>query len=77
MRVGVRLNLNSLVAVRNAFQEIQEEVKRSYRDAQINGVAIEPMILKPNGRELAVSLIRDQVFGRVITLSEGGTRVAV
>ena len=72
---GVRLNLNSLVAVRNAFQDIQEEVKRNYRDAQINGVAIEPMILKPNGRELAVSLIRDPVFGPAITLAEGGTRV--
>ena len=73
---GVRLNLNSLVAVRNAFQDIQEEVKRNYPDAQVNGVAIEPMILKPNGRELAVSLIRDPVFGPAITLSEGGTRVA-
>ena len=73
---GVRLNLNSLVAVRNAFQDIQEEVRKNYRDAQINGVAIEPMILKPNGRELAVSLIRDPVFGPAITLAEGGTRVA-
>ena len=73
---GVRLNLNTLVAVRNAFQDIQDEVKRNCRDAQINGIAIEPMILKPNGRELCVSLIRDPLFGPVITLSEGGTRVA-
>lgn len=74
---GVRLHLNSLVAVRNAFQEIQEEVRRKHRDARINGIAVEPMIVKPNGRELAVGLNRDPVFGPVITLSEGGTRVAV
>ena len=74
---GVRLNLNSLVAVRNAFQEIQEDVRRTHRDARINGIAIEPMIVKPNGRELAVSLSRDPVFGPAIALSEGGTRVAV
>jgi acetyltransferase len=73
---GVRLNLNSLVAVRNAFQDIHEEVRKNHRDAQINGVAIEPMIVKPNGRELTISLIRDQVFGPVITIAEGGTRVA-
>ena len=72
---GVRLNLNSLLAVRNAFQEIQEDVKKNRPDAQINGIAIEPMILKPNGRELTLGVIRDEVFGPVITLSEGGTRV--
>ncbi|MBL8539101.1 MAG: acetate--CoA ligase family protein, partial [Betaproteobacteria bacterium] len=73
---GVRLNLNSLAAVRSAFQEIQEDVRRNHRDARINGIAIEPMIIKPNGRELAVNLTRDPVFGPVITLSEGGTRAA-
>ncbi|HMV52680.1 MAG TPA: bifunctional acetate--CoA ligase family protein/GNAT family N-acetyltransferase [Rhodocyclaceae bacterium] len=71
---GVRLNLNSLLAVRNAFQEIHEDVKKNRPDAVINGIAIEPMILKPNGRELTVGVVRDEVFGPVITLSEGGTR---
>jgi acetyltransferase len=74
---GVRLNLGSLAAVRTAYQEILEEVKRNKPDAAINGVAIEPMILKRHGRELAVGVKRDPVFGPVITFGEGGNHVAV
>ena len=72
---GVRLNLGSLAAVRTAYQEILEEVRKNKPSAAINGVAIEPMILKRNGRELAVGVKRDAVFGPVITFGEGGNRV--
>lgn len=72
---GVRLNLGSLAAVRTAYQEIQDEVRKNRPDANINGVAIEPMILKRNGRELVVGVRRDPVFGPVITFGEGGNRV--
>lgn len=72
---GVRLNLGSLAAVRTAYQEIQDEVRKNRPDANINGVAIEPMILKRNGRELMVGVRRDPVFGPVITFGEGGNRV--
>lgn len=74
---GVRLNLNGLAAVRSAYQEILEEVRRSKPDAVINGVAIEPMVVKRNGRELMVGVRRDPVFGPVITFGEGGTRVEI
>lgn len=74
---GVRLNLSTLAAVRSAYQEILEEARRNRPDAIINGVAIEPMVVKPNGRELMVGVVRDQVFGPVITFGEGGTRVEV
>jgi len=72
---GVRLNLGSLAAVRTAYQEILEEVRKNKPAATINGVAIEPMILKRNGRELVVGVKRDAVFGPVITFGEGGNRV--
>ncbi|PTD98100.1 bifunctional acetate--CoA ligase family protein/GNAT family N-acetyltransferase [Pseudothauera lacus] len=72
---GVRLNLGSLAAVRTAYQEILDEVRKNKPDAMINGVAIEPMILKRNGRELVVGVKRDPVFGPVITFGEGGNRV--
>lgn len=71
---GVRLNLPSLAAVRSAYQEILEEVKRNCPDAIINGVAIEPMVIKPHGRELMVKVFRDPTFGPVITFGEGGNR---
>ena len=74
---GVRLNLNGLAAVRSAYQEILEDVKRKRPDATINGVAIEPMIIKPYGRELMVGAVRDPIFGPVITFGEGGAHVEI
>lgn len=74
---GVRLNLGSLQAVRATYQEILDEVKRQRPQAHVNGVAIEPMVNKPNGRELFVGVIHDEVFGPCITFGEGGTRVEV
>jgi acetyltransferase len=72
---GVRLNLNSLAAVRDAWLEIMDGVKKNRPDAQINGIAIEPMIQKTNGRELVVGMMRDQVFGPTIVFGPGGTGV--
>jgi acetyltransferase len=72
---GVRLNIRSLAAVRSTYQEILDEVKRVQPDAVINGIAIEPMIQKRNGRELVVGVKRDPVFGPAITFGEGGNQV--
>jgi acetyltransferase len=72
---GVRLNLNSLAAVRDSWLEIMEEVKKNRPDAQINGIAIEPMIQKPNGRELVVGMVRDKIFGPTIVFGPGGAGV--
>jgi acetyltransferase len=72
---GVRLNLANLQSVRAAYQEIIDEVRKNRPDAQINGIAVEPMIVKPNGRELMVGVKHDEVFGPIITFGEGGTRV--
>jgi acetyltransferase len=69
---GVRLNLNSLAAVRDAYPEIIEEVKKNRPDAVIHGVAIEPMIQKANGRELIVGMTRDEIFGPTIVFGPGG-----
>jgi len=63
---GVRLNLHSLAAVRDAYSEIIEEVQQRRPDAIIHGIAIEPMIQKTHGRELVVGMTRDQIFGPVI-----------
>lgn len=72
---GVRLNLNSLAAVRDAYSAILEEVKKKRPEAIIHGIAIEPMIQKANGRELVVGMMRDQVFGPTIIFGPGGTGI--
>ena len=72
---GVRLNLNSLAAVRDSYNEILEEVKKHRPDAIVHGIAIEPMIQKANGRELVVGMTRDQIFGPTIIFGPGGTNI--
>ncbi len=74
---GVRLNLGNAPAVRAAYQEIINEVKRNRPTAHIDGVAIEPMVVKASGRELLVGVTTDPVFGPVITFGMGGTAVEV
>lgn len=74
---GVKLNLMNAAAVRTAYNEMLEEVKHSRPDARIDGIAIEPMVREPNGRELMVGVISDAVFGPVISFGAGGTAVEV
>ncbi len=74
---GVRLNLGSAGALRAAYHEILERVQKHSPKARLDGVSIQPMVQKPNGRELMVGIVRDPVFGPVITFGAGGTAVEV
>jgi acetyltransferase len=74
---GVRLNLINAQAVRGAYHELVENVKRNRPEAHIDGISIEPMIVKPNGRELMVGVTSDPVFGPLITFGAGGTTVEI
>ncbi|MBK8401215.1 MAG: bifunctional acetate--CoA ligase family protein/GNAT family N-acetyltransferase [Propionivibrio sp.] len=69
---GVRLNLSNAQAVRSAYNEIIADVSRLASEARIDGILIEPYISKPHGRELAIGLRCDPLFGPVITFGEGG-----
>ena len=74
---GVLLNLINAQAVRSAYHEIIKNVKLSRPDAKVDGISIQPMIVKPNGRELMVGVTNDPVFGPVITFGAGGTTVEI
>ena len=74
---GVLLNLPNAEAVRVAHREMLDEVRRKRPDARVNGISVEPMIVRPNGRELMVGVIRDAIFGPAITFGTGGTEVEV
>jgi acetyltransferase len=74
---GVVLNLNNAQEVRAAYQRIVESVQRSRPNVRIDGISIEPMIVKPNGRELMIGVTSDPVFGPVITFGAGGTTVEI
>ena len=74
---GVRLNIGNAHAVRSCYQELIEEVHNKYPDAKIEGVTVEPMVTPTHGRELLVGVIRDPVFGPVITFGAGGIQVEI
>jgi acetyltransferase len=74
---GVLLNLNTSHAVLAAYQHIIDTVHLNVPNAKIDGISIQPMIVKPNGRELMVGVTTDPVFGPVITFGAGGTSVEI
>jgi acetyltransferase len=74
---GVILNLNNAHEVRAAYQHIIDNVHHNRPNATMNGISIEPMIVKPNGRELMIGVTSDPVFGPVITFGAGGTTVEI
>ncbi len=74
---GVRLNVAGAPAVQSAYQQILDDVKRLRPEARVNGVTVEPMVRRQNGRELMVGVIRDPVFGPAIVFGTGGTAVEV
>jgi acetyltransferase len=74
---GVRLNVADADAVRSVYQEILRDVGARQPSARLNGVTVEPMVVRPHGRELMVGVTRDSVFGPAITFGAGGTTVEV
>jgi acetyltransferase len=74
---GVRLGIATARQVRNVYQEMTASVARHAPDARINGVVIEPMWKGKHGRELMIGVVRDEVFGPVVSFGLGGTLVEV
>ncbi len=74
---GVRLNILSPHEVRNAYNQLIEQVSSKVPDADITGVTVEQMYRSHAGRELMVGIIRDPVFGPVISFGSGGTAVEI
>ena len=74
---GVRLNINSAQEVRGAYRQLLDNVQSRLPDAKISGVTVEKMYRSSNGRELMIGVIRDPVFGPVISFGSGGTTVEV
>jgi len=74
---GVRLNLATEDAVREAAAEILKRARTAKPEARITGIAVFPMILRPKARELIAGVADDPTFGPVIVFGQGGTAVEV
>ena len=74
---GVRLNLVSEAAVRDAAAGILDRARQLRPQARIEGVTVHPMIVKAKARELIAGIADDATFGPVIVFGRGGTAVEV
>ena len=70
---GVRLGVNSLKSVEEAFDAMCQDVSSQRPDASILGVIIEPMISKTASmKEMVIQSMKDPVFGPVIYVKMAG-----
>lgn len=74
---GVRLNVTDAHNVRSAYNDLVASVRRQKPEADIRGVTVERMYQRAHGRELLVGVLRDPVFGPVISFGAGGTAVEI
>ena len=74
---GVRLGIANAAAVKLAFREMMESVKRHRPEARIRGVSIEPMVSRSHARELMAGIVRDAIFGPAIVFGAGGIAIEI
>ena len=74
---GVRLNLGTAQAVRQAAETILERARALRPDARIEGVTVHAMATRTKARELIAGIADDPTFGPVIVFGRGGTAVDV
>jgi acetyltransferase len=74
---GVALNLTSAESIQKAAQGMRERIEKSLPQAKISGFTVQPMVRRPNARELIVGVADDVQFGPVILFGQGGTAVEI
>lgn len=74
---GVALGLTTKGAVRSAACEVMAKAKQARPDARIDGVMVQPMIVRPGARELILGIADDPTFGPVMVFGRGGTAVEI
>jgi acetyltransferase len=74
---GVKLDLTTEAAVRNAAAEIFDRASRLKPGAHVTGVTVQPMVRRAKARELIAGIADDPTFGPVIVFGRGGTAVEV
>jgi len=72
---GVALNIHNAAGVRDTWIEMMDTVGRLKPDARINGVTVQNMSGKPDGRELYIGVRTDLQFGPAISFGAGGTMI--
>ncbi|MBA6414327.1 GNAT family N-acetyltransferase [Parahaliea sp. F7430] len=74
---GVRLNVHDMTSLPTLYHEMMAAVKARSPQAQIHGITVERMELRPHAREVMVAIERDPVFGPIIRIGTGGTSMDI
>lgn len=69
---GVRLDLETPAAVRQAADEMLERIARERPDAKIDGFTVQQMVRRPHAQELILGTVVDPTFGPCILFGHGG-----
>lgn len=71
---GLKLNLQTVNDINNAWDEIEKNVFRKFAEIKIEGMLLQSMT---HGREVIIGMKRDTTFGPVIIFGLGGIFVEV
>jgi acetyltransferase len=74
---GVRLNITNPAELRAAWEGMFEAITRNMPKARLEGASLETMVTRPNGRELMIGVLHDNVFGPAISFGSGGIAVEI
>ena len=74
---GVRLGIADAQTVRRTYTELLERTKKLRPEASLVGITVEHMVSTRAAREMRLGVVRDAIFGPVITFGAGGTEVDV
>jgi acetyltransferase len=74
---GVVLNIETRRQAEEAARGILERAERGGVAAEIEGFAVEPMVQRPDARELIMGVSLDPVFGPTVLFGAGGLDVEV
>lgn len=70
---GVLLGLDSADEVAQGYQQIMDSVLQAIPEAEVTGVAVQPMI--GEGQDVIVGVVRDDQFGPMLMFGTGGVEV--
>ena len=74
---GVVLNIETAKAAREAAEAIEARVRALKPEADIQGYAVQPMVVMKHAHELIIGVSRDPIFGPVMLFGSGGVSVEV
>lgn len=74
---GVVLNLAAAAAAGEAARSIEARVRRHAPQANVEGYAVQPMVVRKQAHELILGMNRDPIFGPAILFGAGGVAVEV